>query len=98
MFYPLILGTDQANGKGQDGRVSAVSPSAGTAIRTVGTQQAGGGDTLRTFQNKWPPPSGNFPLLEQGQKGRSSTMSAQKGEGLSFVGVKIFCCWLVQIT
>lgn len=62
----------------QDGQVKAASPWAGTVIRDVGTQRAGGGGVLRTFQNKWPPPSGNFPPLELGQKGGLSEKSAQK--------------------
>lgn len=51
-----------------DGQVRAASPWAGIVIRNVGTRRAGGGRCPRTFQNKWLPPSENFPPLELGQK------------------------------
>jgi hypothetical protein len=62
----------------QNGQVYAASPWVGTVIRNMGTRQAGGGGAPRTFQNKWPPPSGNFPQLELCQKGGLSEMSARK--------------------
>lgn len=51
-----------------DGQVRAASSWAGTVIKNVGTRWAGGGGAPRTFQNKWLPPSENFPPLELGQK------------------------------